>query len=281
MGTVAFLDSSAKPGLSPGSEGPSARYHRPIVIRAAYLRVYSPSRHAEARLSAASPWRRDLVRADGYFMWAESDVDDAFKVEWGGQTLICPRNGRLRMLEGILAFSNAHPGASLLPPAAVQRAADELARMKRGRTPARSHILTSPWHVPLRWFSAFDPDQRDLYDIGGEVSVRYRTDLADAVTRVSRAVGIIDRAGFDSSIVEQIEDLERWLREFPEASMLELDYATVSELFTSVELAFDDSVQQVQESLDALDELDYETAGERYATVASRWAYAQALNYVN
>lgn len=185
------------------------------------------------------------------------------------------------MLEGILAFSNAHPGASLLPATAVKRAADELKQIKSGGATVRSHILTSPWHVPLRWFSAFDPRQRELYDVGDEVSVRYRTDLEDAVARVSRAVGIIDRAGFDSSIVEQIEDLENWLREFPDGSMLELDYATVAELFSGVELAFDDSVQQVQESLDALDELDYETAGERYAAVASRWAYAQALSYVN
>ncbi|NND02445.1 MAG: hypothetical protein HKN91_06640 [Acidimicrobiia bacterium] len=249
------------------------------MIRAAYLRVYSPSRHTEARLPAVGPWGRNVVRADGHFMWAESDTDDVFTVDWKGERLICPRNGRLRMLEGILAFSNANPGASLLPAAAVQRAADELARLKAGST--KSHILTSPWHVPLRWFSAFEPEQRDIYDVGAEVSVRYRTDLTEAIERVTRAVSVIDGAGFDSSIVEQVEDLERWLRGFPNGSMLELDYATVAELFSAVELAFDDSVQQVQESLDALDELDYETAGERYATVASRWAYAQALSYVN
>jgi len=249
------------------------------MIRAAYLRIYSPTRHAEARSPAAGPWGRNVVRADGHFMWAEPDTDDVFTVEWKGERLVCPRNGRLRMLEGILAFSNSNPGASLLPAAAVQRAADELAWRKSGSE--KSHILTSPWHVPLRWFAAFDPEQRDIYDVGAEVSVRYRTDLVDAVERVSRAVNVIDSAGFDSSIVEQVEDLERWLRDFPEGSMLELDYATVSELFSGVELAFDDSVQQVRESLDALDELDYETAGERYAAVASRWAYAQALSYVN
>ncbi len=249
------------------------------MIRAAYLRIYSPSRHAESRLPAAGPWGRNVVRADGHFMWAEPDTDDVFTVSWKGERLICPRNGRLRMLEGILAFSNSNPGAPLLPSATVQRAADELARL-RSRS-EKSHILTSPWHVPLRWFAAFDPEQRDIYDIGSEVSVRYRTDLADAVERVAEAVTIIDNAGFDASIVEQVEDLERWLRGFPRGSMLELDYATVAELFTAVELAFDDSVQQVRESLEALDELDYETAGQRYAAVASRWAYAQALSYVN
>lgn len=251
------------------------------MIPAAYLRVYSPSRHAKARLTAASPWRRDVVRADGYFMWAESDADDVFKVEWGGRTLVCPRHGRLRMLEGILAFSSSHPGASLLPPSAVQRAADELANMKSGRGEARSHILTSPWHVPLRWFAAFAPEEREIYDVGADVSVRYRTEIETAVGRVSRAVAIIDRAGFDDSIVEQVEDLERWLKNFPTESMVELDYGAVAELFSAVELAFDDSVAHVHDSLNALEELDYEMAGERYAAVASRWAHAQALGYVN
>ena len=251
------------------------------MIHAAYLRVYSPSRYAAARLTAASPWRRDVVRADGHFMWAESDVDDAFKAEWKGQTLICPRNARLRMLEGILAFNNAHPGAPLLPNAAVQRAADELATIRARESRARSHILTSSWHVPLRWFAAFDAEDRDLYDVGDEVSMRYRTDLSLAVERVSRAVDIIDGAGFDDAIVEQVEDLERWLDDFPEGSMLELDYGSVAELFSAVDLAFDDSVAQVQESLEALERFDYELAGEKYAAVASRWAHAQALSYVN
>lgn len=251
------------------------------MIRAAYLRVYSPTRFGEIRSVASSPWRRDVVKADGHFMWAESDVDDVFKVEWKGQTLTCPRNGRLRMLEGIVAFSNSHPGASLLPAAEVQRAADELARMKAGKPRAKSHILTSPWQVPLRWFSAFDPDDRELYDVGSDVSLRYRTDLELAVDRVTRAVEIIDRAGFDDGIVEMVEDLERWLKGFPDGSMLELDYASVAQQFSAVELAFDESVGQIRESLQALSDLDYETAGEKYAAVAAHWVQVQAPAHLN
>jgi len=251
------------------------------MISASYLRVYSPADRAEARSAASNQWRRNVVRADGHFMWAESDDDDAFKVEWNGSTLVCPRNGRLRMLEGIVAFGNVHPGAALLPAIAVQRASDELVAIKAGAPRARSHILTSPWQVPLRWFSAFDAEDRELYDVGSDVSLRYRTDLEAAAERVSDAVEIIDRAGFDDSLVEVVEDLERWLRGFPEGSMLELDYASVASQFTAVELAFDESVAQIRESLDALDQLDFELAGEKYAEVAARWVHAQALAYVN
>jgi hypothetical protein len=185
------------------------------------------------------------------------------------------------MLEGIVAFGNVHPGATLLPATAIQRAADELMRIKSGGGPARSHILTSPWQVPLRRFSAFDPEDRELYDVGSDVSLRYRTDLGAAAARVARAVEIIDQAGFDDGLVEVVEDLERWLNGFPDGSMLELDYASVAEQFSAVELAFDESVAQIQESLDALDQLDFERAGEKYAEVASRWVHAQALAYVN
>jgi len=251
------------------------------MIPAAYLRVYSPSRMAEPRLTASSGWERAVVRADGHFVWAESDVDDAFRVEWKGERLSCPRHGRLRMLEGILAFNIAYPGAPLLPQNAVQRASDELARIKSRKSPARSHILTSSWHVPPRWFAAFLPEDRDLYDVGDDVSVRYRTDLSSAIERVARAVDIIDQAGFDESIVEQVEDLERWLSEFSDGSMLELDYSSVAQLFSAADLAFDDSVAQVRDSLDALENFDYELAGQKYAAVAARWARAQSLSYVN
>ncbi len=132
------------------------------MIKAAYLRVYVPRDLTSLRTSAAHGRHRSVVRADGHFVWAESDADDAFQVQWDGRTLVCPRHGRLRMLEGILAFDNAHPGAPLLPRAVVQRAADELANMKSGSPRPRSFILTSPWHVPLRWFSAFDATEREL-----------------------------------------------------------------------------------------------------------------------
>jgi hypothetical protein len=63
--------------------------------------------------------------------------------------------------------------------------------------------------------------------------------------------------------------------------MLELDYASVAEQFSAVELAFDESAAQIRESLDALEALDFERAGEKYAEVAARWVHAQALAYVN
>jgi hypothetical protein len=102
-----------------------------------------------------------------------------------------------------------------------------------------------------------------------------------AIEPVSRAIEVLESSGFEDEVVDQVKDLERWLREFPSDAMLELDYASVAGLFSDGDLVMDDSVEMVAASVDALERLDYEAAGRAYAVVASRWAQAQALMYIN
>ena len=252
------------------------------MIRTAYLRVYLPRERAsdwDPHVSRqAAP---NLVRADERFMWQEPTSNDAFTVEWNGRSYVCPRFPRLRMLEGVLAFSKAYPGAALIPTTAVRSAADELARLRSDAPRARSHILSSSWHVPLRWFAAFDSEDRDLYEAPFGLSLRYRGLLGAGVDRVERAVRILDEAGFDDPVISQVRDLERWLSEFSRDAMLELDYATAATLFADGDLALDESAADVGSSLAALAAGDFEQAGTHYAAVATRWAQAQALTYVN
>jgi hypothetical protein len=226
--------------------------------------------------------RRQIVRLSDEFMWQEPVTDDAYTARWRGASYVCPRYPRLRMLEGVLAFRSSHPGSALASEPAVRWAADELARIRHERPAARSYILTAPWHVPLRWFAAFDPSEREMYERpDGTVSIRYRTGVAEAAGRVERAVEILDDAGFGDGVVEDVRRLAHWLREFAGDGMLELDYDGVAELFPDGELAFDESAADVWSSLQALERLDYDEAGVSYAEVASRWAPAQALAYVN
>ena len=221
------------------------------------------------------------MRADDRFVWHESTADDAFTVDWNGLSYVCPRFPRLRMLEGVLAFNRMYPGEALIPADTVQDAAAELARLRGNRPLARSHILTSPWHVPLRWFAAFHPDERDVYEAPFGLSVRYRTLFGAGADRIERAVRILDEAGFDDSVTSQVRDLDRWLEQFSRDAMLELDYSTVATLFTDGDVVLDESAADVGSSLDALELGDYEQAGIRYAAVATRWAPVQALTYVN
>ncbi len=251
------------------------------MIRSSYLRVYLPADTAGAWSPHRMPRFGTIVRASDHFVWGETTTEDAFSVEWQGRRFVCPRNARLRMLEGVLAFSAANPGTALLPDMTLRHAADELADLRSRRPGTRSYILTSPWHVPLRWFLPFFPEQRDVYDSDEGLSVRFRTSVILAIPPVTRAIDVLESAGFDEDVVDQVRDLEQWLRDFPTDAMLELDYASVAGLFKDGDLVMDDSVEKVAGSIDALEHLDYETAGRLYADVAGHWAQAQALMYVN
>ncbi len=254
----------------------------PRMILSAFLRVYLPADRAGGFEVHRDPaGAATVARADDHFVWQEPTVDDAFRTDWEGREYLCPRFPRLRMLEGLLAFSNAYPGAHLVPPSEVESAARELTRLRASSPVARSYILTSPWHVPLRWFSLFDPGERELYQARDGLSIRYRCTVSAGLERVDHSVEVLDEAGFDEAVIDQLRGLSDWLEGFPGEALVELDYAGVARLFSDGDLTLDESAAEVAASLDALVRHEYEEAGISYAAVATRWAKAQSLNYVN
>jgi hypothetical protein len=256
------------------------------MTAAAYLRVYLPA-DAAGRLPRHTVTETGstpiLVRSE-FGVYYESVRDDAFVAEHGGRRYVCPRTPRLRMLEGLIAFRNASSAPTstmLVPDRLVDRASHELEQMQRRRPTLRSHILTSPFYIPLRWFGAFSSTERELIQGDDGLTIRYRTILERAVERLERSVEILDQSGFEDAIVDQVRDVLRWMERFPSDSLLELDYGGVARLFSDAELALDESAADVAASIDALEHEDYDKAGTHYATAASRWAAAQALTYAN
>ncbi|MEA2022718.1 MAG: hypothetical protein U9N79_00355 [Actinomycetota bacterium] len=249
------------------------------MISTAYLRVYVTGDVSNAEpYDEASDGDR-VVRSDGRFLWNESLREDAFVTDWNGVSYLCPRNTRLRMVEGVLAFSGTYPKIPLVGEKERESLKRELAGLRS--TDRRSHILASPWHVPLRWFGAFSPSERDIYDRADGLGIRYRTGLGEAVDRIGWAVRVLEGAGFPPPVVDQVRDLERWLAEFPAGSMLELDYATVADHFADADLTFDESAEDVRESLEALERGDGDASRLAYGRVAGRWAGRQALTFAN
>ncbi len=250
---------------------------------AAYLRVYVPDDGRGVTEHIPIPHPRVLGRGV-YGVFFESSREDAFVVEREGRVFVCPRLPRLRMLEGLLAFRNSYPAAiasSLVPEALARRAAAELDRLHARHPGARSHILTSPFHVPPRWFAAFNPKERELVPGPDGLSIRYRTGRGAAVRRLQRAARILERAGFDEDAVSQLRDLVDWLRNFPIEALVELDYGGAARLFADGELATDETVEDVAASLRALQRGDFDAAGEHYGRVAARWSHAQALTFAS
>ncbi len=251
------------------------------MIATAYLRVYIPS----IRVAGLPPHRglnrRRSLNLDDEFMWTEETADDAIYTEWEGEQFACPRNTRLRMLEGIVALSRTDWGSPLIADDDRHAAVLELADLRRTSAIARSHILSSAWHVPLRWFAAFHPSEKELYDDSGVTSIRYRTMIGEAIDRVGWAATVLDNAGFAEQAIEHLNELEVWLAEFKADSMVELDYGRVATVFKQGDLVFDESALDVRESLLALERGDFVASGEGYQRVVRRWASAQAYTFTN
>lgn len=262
------------------------RYHR-SVAQVAYLRVYVPVSGSDGPVLEHVADRSggiNVLRQGEFGLSSESARDDAFVIDDDGHRYVCPRNPRLRMLEGLLAFRSAYAESSvatLVPESVADRAAAELDRIHDRFPGAKSYILTSPFAVPLRWFAVFEQDDRLISDDHGRMTVRYRTALATGLQRVRSAVQVLDDAGFDGAIVEQVGDLVRWLDDFPRDALVELDYGDVAGLFDETDLVLDESAADIGASLDALARGDFNAAGEYYAAAASRWAHAHALAYAN
>ncbi|MBM3695529.1 MAG: hypothetical protein FJW79_06315 [Actinobacteria bacterium] len=250
---------------------------------AAYLRVYVPGDPRRVPEHRHDPLPRVLERG-AYGVSFESSREDAFVIEREGRHYLCPRHPRLRMLEGLLAFRNAYPdpvSSSLVPESLARRAAAELDRIQARHPEIRSCILTSPFHVPPRWFAAFHPRERELVPGPAGLSIRYRTGRGAAVRRLQRARRILRRAGFDEDVLAQVQALIDWLRPFPADALVELDYGGAARHFPEGDLATDESAEDVAASLRALERGDFETAGECYSRVAARWAHAQALTFTS
>ena len=244
------------------------------MTKSAHLRVYSPE----------APGSSDPVPGfvRSYGILSEAEGDTHWAAEWKGQRLTCPRNLRLRVLESTVAFANAFRGWGGLIPEDAARAADqELKAYHRSHPEHRSHVLTSAWHVPVRWFAAFEPSEKQVYEAPDGARLRYRTDMADARRRVRSAVEILDKLTVFVGPAQELRHMLDWLEPFPEDSMLELDYGDVSTLFDPNDLVFDDSCEQIQKSLEALAAGDMLTAGECYGRVVTRWAPAFSVTFSN
>ena len=71
-----------------------------------------------------------------------------------------------------------------MPEPVADRAARELDVLHSRAPGVRSHILTAPFYVPLRWFAAFRTEDRELVQAPDGLTIRYRATLRDAVETV-------------------------------------------------------------------------------------------------
>jgi hypothetical protein len=201
-----------------------------------------------------------------------------------GRIFVCPWRTRLRMLTSLLAFRAVVPDEvadAFVPEMEAQRAARELATMDEEAPEIRSHILQANWHVPLRWFGAFDDAERILVEDRAGLRLRYETTTREARTRLRHTLDILEGSEIDEGVTTAVRELLDWLSVFSEDGLVELDYGTVARMFDDEELLEDRSAAELWQCLAALEEGDSQRAGRIFATLSERWSEVRSVEILN
>ncbi|MDQ3785124.1 MAG: hypothetical protein M3360_09690 [Actinomycetota bacterium] len=268
------------------------------MIRTSYLRAYERAScfsQAERDRWLGSSAVGDSADAGDSRKWlisASMPGGEPFATTMGGaivrrvdgRTFLCPHRTRLRMLAGLLAFRTSVPeevADAFVPEDEARRAAAELAALADADPRVRSHILHANWHVPLRWFTAFDPLQRILTEDKDGLRLRYESDMVEAKGRLARSLEVLDEAPFDESVVDAVRELASWMEQFADDGLLELDYGTVAGLFLPEDLVDDHSAAELWSSLDALAAGDIPLAERLFSQMADKWTFVRSSEVVN
>jgi hypothetical protein len=271
------------------------------VIPSAYLRVFRPLETFPE--DERAKWERYIVRggppvgvrpvyreesAARYGpvgLLAVADADEAEIRLVDGRYFLCPWRTRLRVLAGIISFRESAPedlAEVFVPEGEARRAARELSRIKRRDPSAVPSMLQSPWHVPIRWFVMVDDEERHLMETApGRYRLHYWTPIGAARKRADRALLSLRRSDM-AEVADLVRDLAQWLSNFHPRSVLELDYGSVSSLFTWDELDNDHSGREIQEAIEAIGRQgEMGRAAELYQAVAWRWAEVRSRESLN
>jgi hypothetical protein len=271
------------------------------VLPSAYLRVYrpleafpDPERAAWERLiveGTAGLRRRPVYRDQprgrrnvvGLLTAAEEGRGEIRLVD--GQYYVCPWRTRVRVLASMLSLKESGPDEMVrmfLPETEIRRAARELSRIRRRDPGAAPSMLQSAWHVPIRWFILVDEEERRLVSAGEDrFRLFYWTPIAFARRRAEQALAALRRSDLEA-LADPVRELVRWLGSFPTRSVVELDYSSLSDMFTWDELDEDHSARDIQQAIAGLARRrEPARAVEVYQAVATRWAEARSREGMN
>lgn len=282
------------------------------MIPASQLRIYQPlasfpddarrrwQRYIESDQTPPPTWSyREAVEPGGAHVGLLVPVaaEHAWVRRTHGTWLVCPWSPQVSVLTGILAVHETVPGE--LADAASEHEASwasaELARLQEDQAAPRDNVLTSAWHVPLRWLAAFDDAERILTaerpaprnqqgrraGQRGAVRLRYETDLATAHTRLERAVAILMDAGMDDVIVTPVAELAEWVGSFDPESTVELDYGGLADLIGTEDLENDRSAGEIWACLEAMELGDLDESRRRYSLLSAWWEQVRAVERSN
>lgn len=147
-----------------------------------------------------------------------------------------------------------------------------------------SHILTSTWNIPPRWFALFSPDERLRGQNEDGLFTILRTAISNAKQRANFTHEAVLSAFGSGPIEGEIADLQSWLKIFDNKSLVELDYGGLATYLNNLLIAngqtgldADTSIEDVTSSIAGLAAGDGVLAGLGYERLVSRWRKVAAL----
>lgn len=263
------------------------------MTRTSYLRVYQPleafgAAERERWLHPASDPPLPPPVAAGWLLSARlpenSWADGAYLRDVNGSVYVCPWRTRLRMLVALLAFRGTVPeevADAFVPEIEARRAAQELASFEDSDSTMRVHILHANWHVPLRWFVAFEGCERILTEDREGLRVRYEGRVGAARRRLAQALSALESSWAEDDLAPAIRELLSWLEGFHSDGVLELDYGSVARLFADDELVDDHSATEVWACLEGVSVGDSVRSIRVFAELTEKWAAARGRERIN
>ena len=262
----------------------------------ASLRVYEPIDSFEtkdqlrwSKISNTTPTLVDeqnislsqMIRGD----LSTFKTDGAHLLEIDGKRYIAPWSTASRCWTALDDFKSSLP-TSLIPffiPQELEESIKLSGEIVEGKV---SHIITSTWSIPPRWFALFLPEDRLRGNNNDGAFTILRTTIANAKQRAAFTHQSVRDAFGVGPIESEISDLVKWLEIFDAKSIVELDYGGLATYLNNlllingeVGLEADTSVEDVASSIAGLASGDGALASRGYERLISRWRKVAAMEF--
>ncbi len=268
---------------------PVAAFER---VRQRHWLDYAKSNRA-VPTNAGPARQRELIFGALGATWSALPQEDEAYLLWpdkahSGSPLVCPWNLRVRVAEAALEVREGVPPVladAFVPPALAEAAQVELSGWRKWASEApdrvvRLHEETSNWIVPIRWFTFFAPDEREVF-AKPDLTVRLRAPMALARRRGHKALSVLRQELEDAPVTSELAGTVRWLEDFHPGSVLELDYGGLVELIPEEKIFADRSVELVEIGLTAMGQGELTQAGVAYEELVEFWRDTQLLERCN
>jgi len=260
----------------------------------ASLRIYEPFESFNSRdqnlwstefpnLQTIFEEQNESLRKTITLNYSYSKIDGAHFLKIDNKKYVSPWSTAIRNYNAFDDFSNSLP-TSIIHYFIPKVVNDSIQNTLQSIEDKVSHILSSTWSIPPRWFALFSPEERIRgVDENGHFSI-LRTSISSAKDRCTFTHQTVMSA-FGEGIVEgEVAELLSWLEIFDRKSIVELDYGGLAtflhnSLLSNGEsgLEADSSIEDVNSSIAGLSSGDGALAGKGYERLVTRWRRVTAL----